>query len=524
MPRINISEIDNTTTFSEQQISNVVYIPGFSISDNTDAYTPVLLTTVKELQTAFGSNAAVFGVDQAYNTTKFPANAIPSSGIQFAAGSIDLSYKMAYDLLSNDIPVVYERVNELIEDKVINPSTALSMGFIASTSAPTNQTEPTDPDFIGEIYVQYAEDTGGSGGYIDTFYRYDGTATVQSATTYVWTNVTDIYTMKVTVRDSTTGEPTVIKRFAISAAEAYNYLSTRFEYSVDNPLWDKNAFNLKYVTTGAFPIFEYDSNAIVNDMLALANPSGGRGDCIALIDHTNNVDRVLAGEGSVFYSINKSYKIRSNFAAMYTPWVLFGTNAMPGSYAYLISMASAVQTNPNWLAIAGVNRAVVPGATGLSTNKRMTRAIADSYMTFAELDSGTNYSTFINPITSVRPYGLTVWGNRTLADTIANTEEALYYLNMRSLIAEIKKKCYAAAEQLMFEQNSDVLWINFKSKILPLLDEMASSYGISGYKIIKQPSDNGVQLKALIKVFPIYAVEDFDITIMLTSEEVIVEE
>jgi hypothetical protein len=95
---------------------------------------------------------------------------------------------------------------------------------------------------------------------------------------------------------------------------------------------------------------------------------------------------------------------------------------------------------------------------------------------------------------------------------------------MRSLIAEIKKRCYKAAEQLMFEQNSDVLWINFKAKIIPLLDEMASSYGISGYKIIKEPADSKTQLKSTIKVFPIYAVEDFDITVMLTDEEVTVSE
>ena len=76
----------------------------------------------------------------------------------------------------------------------------------------------------------------------------------------------------------------------------------------------------------------------------------------------------------------------------------------------------------------------------------------------------------------------------------------------------------------MFEQNSDVLWINFKSKIVPLLDEMSSSYGISGYKFIKEPSEYRSQLKCKIKVYPIFAVEDFDITVVLSKEEVRVEE
>ena len=76
----------------------------------------------------------------------------------------------------------------------------------------------------------------------------------------------------------------------------------------------------------------------------------------------------------------------------------------------------------------------------------------------------------------------------------------------------------------MFEQNSDVLWINFKSKIMPLLDRMASSNGVSGYKIIKLDSAKKTEVKAQIKIFPIYAVESFDINIVLTNEDVEVEE
>ena len=191
-----------------------------------------------------------------------------------------------------------------------------------------------------------------------------------------------------------------------------------------------------------------------------------------------------------------------------------------------MALSESVKTNPNWLAIAGVNRGVIPGATGLVTNYRMTRAIADSYMMNSKIttEGDERYELFINPITNIRPYGLTIWGNRTLADTVINTEKALYYANIRSLVCEIKKRCYAAAERYMFEQNSDVLWINFKSYVLPLLDQMSSSYGISGYKFIRETPDNSIQLKATIKIFPIYAVEDFDITVVLTKDDVEVEE
>ena len=34
----------------------------------------------------------------------------------------------------------------------------------------------------------------------------------------------------------------------------------------------------------------------------------------------------------------------------------------------------------------------------------------------------------------------------------------------------------------MFEQNTDVLWVNFTSEVNSLLEEMKSSYGIVGYR------------------------------------------
>ena len=59
---------------------------------------------------------------------------------------------------------------------------------------------------------------------------------------------------------------------------------------------------------------------------------------------------------------------------------------------------------------------------------------------------------------------------------------------------------------------------------MPLLDRMSSSNGVSGYKIIKLESEKNTEVKALIKVYPIYAVESFNINIVLTNEDVEVEE
>ena len=53
---------------------------------------------------------------------------------------------------------------------------------------------------------------------------------------------------------------------------------------------------------------------------------------------------------------------------------------------------------------------------------------------------------------------------------------------------------------------------------------MSTGNGISGYKMIKQAPDRKAQLKAKIRIIPVEAVEDFDITLELTdSLEIITE-
>ena len=59
--------------------------------------------------------------------------------------------------------------------------------------------------------------------------------------------------------------------------------------------------------------------------------------------------------------------------------------------------------------------------------------------------------------------------------------------------------------------------------ITPLLDNMVSGYGLSGYKIIKNASNDKTRLSAIVKLYPIYAVESFEITIVLSDQEITIE-
>lgn len=255
-----------------------------------------------------------------------------------------------------------------------------------------------------------------------------------------------------------------------------------------------------------------------------------RQDCTALIDHTDRADRALSATnmGSVYASatnIDSNYRITANaeFAAMFTPWYQMTcpatatTNAMPASYVYLVSLGRSIKNNPNWLAIAGASRGVVQNAIAPNTTKTLTEAIANTY----EPRNGIA----INPICNIKPYGYLIWGNRTLKNNaIEGNLTATSFLNTRNMVSDIKKLAYTVAKRLMFEQNNEILWTNFKFGITPLLDQMLSGAGIQSYKIMRDTTSAKAREKATVVakiiIVPIYAVEDFYITVVMRDGEV----
>lgn len=616
MPKITITETDATrAVISADVVSNVVYIPGFSkaainpdaIWDNfvptrhgpngVPAGYPKLCKTVSEFLTYFGTEPVTFDSAQSYPVqynqgvyvSGFSANAVKgvSSGNMFEAGAADPSWLMAYDLLSEGVPVLYERVNTVspapnvsgtCTPTVADSSTILTVDsfdvddFLEATSwtivsavlvYDSTETEwyfqddqehtaidlatygitlsaTSDPQTGDYLTIKMSMPGRNSAGVPDT--STEGEVGMYDVNTSASENVPNLYLCSAVNNGSYTWLPagaahynSITSLFISNTVQyMYGYLTTCYSMDASNTerrdLSDRNEFDIKYITSGGYPVYEYDvasggvittANKIAKDMIALAT---ARGDAIALIDHVNDPTRPLTGVESVYETINDNtrYALASNYAAMFTPWVYHnysfdGAGFAPGSFLYLLALADAVKTSPNWLAIAGVTRGLIPGVGRPS--QKITNAVADSYVD--SIDTG---GVCINPVTNIRNYGLTIWGNRTLEATTANTEKALYYLNMRSLVCEIKKVCYRASQELMFEQNSDVLWINFKSKIMPLLDQMASSNGVSGYKIVKLDTPKKTEVKALIKIYPIYAVESFDIQILLTNEDVEVEE
>lgn len=339
----------------------------------------------------------------------------------------------------------------------------------------------------------------------------------------------------------------VIDDTAFSIRKMYRALSEVYDPSKRDGLADLGNFSIKYLTSGGYPTYEYDGNSIVTAMITLAEK---RGDCVAFIDHTDNLYREsnIDLNGSLYHTVNNDASLTNGeFATMFTPWASYNRATtdtapnsdgiskvvtahktgwrMPASYAYLLALADSIKTNAPWLAVAGSARGMVLNLSenGMTTN--IPNGAADAMQSRGAAETGSGRGIAVNAITNIKPYGYTIWGNRTLK---ANTENlvATSFLNVRNLVSDVKKTCYRAARKLTFEQNSDILWVNFKAEIAPTLDKMLSGYGISGYKIVRDLTHEKAQEKATlcakIILYPVYAVEDFYITIVLKDDEVTV--
>ena len=280
-------------------------------------------------------------------------------------------------------------------------------------------------------------------------------------------------------------------------------------------LQDKNLYNVKFITSGGYQ----------SPQSVMITTASGRGDCLALLDLAENVSvSNLLGSSSTIVEGSK-------FASCFFPWCTFNFSnevtaqnqtsstsdyLLPGSLAYLLAYGRSVQSNANWFAASGVTRGVVPSLVA------PVEEITESQMHILQGDEG-SLNFYVNPIMMVGSYGYKVWGNRT---TLINRSVDSYfkYLNIRMLLCDIKKTLYEASIRSTFEPNDDVTWINFKSMCSGLLDRMTSGRGLNWYRWRRVPTKKKATIEAILTISPIEAVENFDLTVMLTDQDVTVTE
>lgn len=202
-----------------------------------------------------------------------------------------------------------------------------------------------------------------------------------------------------------------------------------------------------------------------NDQInAMVDVAANRGDCIAVVD--------LSEFGtSVSQAANNATNVVSSYAATYWPWLQMYTSAnrlewvpasvvIPGVYAY-----NDKATAP-WYAPAGMTRGGIDGV--VQTERKLTKANRD-----------TLYSKSVNPIATLPPAGIVIYGQKTLQKKAS----ALDRVNVRRLLIEVKKKVKDMASNLLFENNTTALQASFKSQLDPYLASIVQRNGLYAYKV-----------------------------------------
>lgn len=299
--------------------------------------------------------------------------------------------------------------------------------------------------------------------------------------------------------------------------------------SIFDKLVDRNNYPIKYISSGAYPTYQVPSaNIVQEDMYIptykeseiaerMMKVAGDRTDAVALIDCLDNFGELsleelyenlqdLPTNYTQLNELTAKYAQMTIGAGKYNLRTYDNVITLPGSFAYLRCLAESSKTNPNYYAIAGVTRGLVPNFIEPVVN--ITGAEAE----LCQQRTGIS----INPITKISPYGYTIWGNRTLYPNVDDLI-ASSFLNIRVLCADIKKEIFKITQGLSFELYTDILWVNFKSALQSVLDKIKTNGGIRSYNIKQVSTNSRATIKALITITPVEAVEDFDITLELAD-------
>ena len=497
MPKIVIKEIDASTPGSADITSNAVYIPGLMGQRAVDASNNIIERSDKWAHTDF-TKPIYFE-----NLSDF-LDCIGAKAYQFktAVNYADIGFTAADDLVALKNILSEDQYNELVQ------MLGLSEGQEADV-IPFIAAYQSDKSYIMAVELL-------SQG-LPIYYHVAGVDSQGNSTS---TENADAYNAKA-VYD-------LIEKV----------IALQEEGPDANPYLDRGYYILRFFTTGGYPV--YAASTLAKRICKFAK---ARTDIVALIDYfdffellengTDILFSTLTAEGGTIDTVSQTGEESSegSYGAMFAPYATYQptfakfdkdadgastTVKLPASFGYLMAYAQSIRNYPIYYAAAGVSRGVIPDYFATAT--RITNAQADYYQP-------RNGAASINAITEVRPYGIRVWGNRTLKDNVNNKElTATSFLNVRLLANEVKRHLYAAARRYTFEQNSDVLWINFKSAVIPILEAMIQNNGITGYRFVRLRTDKKATLKARLYIECVEAVEDFDLTVVLQDAVLNVDE
>ena len=198
----------------------------------------------------------------------------------------------------------------------------------------------------------------------------------------------------------------------------------------------------------------------------------GRGDAIAVIGAG------VYGTSIVGATTNAAGQ-SSNYAATYYPWIQLYSSGLgkavwcPPSTTMAGVFAFNDQVGAEWFAPAGLNRGGVPSV--LRAEKRL-----------SQTDRDTLYSANVNPLATFPGEGVVVFGQKTLQ----RKATALDRVNVRRLLIALKGYIGQVANNLVFEQNTNVTRNRFLSQVNPYLESVVQRQGLYAYKVVMDESNN----------------------------------
>ena len=553
MPRINFFENDNTGAVSAEDLA-VVFVPGevaIATDDKgvskADAYNCIYIpSSATNLLDYFApANQAEITAGDEENPVLYRYDGV--SGQQ-----IDVRHLVEY-LTSWGYGVIYHQVTSVAYTP-INPINAelyytYNYNFGSAVTFEDEEEFSEAVSNLGENQILATMRSTEMGPTYNKATEYiEGTLYYEGTCKYI------IYT-----KDSATGN-------YILAGANFNEGSNYYTQQVVLPstisewkyLRDKNDYDIKFITTGNFGSIAVDvtnsqdsangvdyafdasvANAILPvtaarkdcALLVDLNYAGSQesinGDALAskLDDALNNKSDPLIlqsynVDGIITVTSSRAYLLMPNARISY-----LGTTGsaitleVPASMAYLYGYSQINQATTSWLPMAGVNRGVV--GSMFTPNLTLSKYLLDH--SIIKDDEGTSF----NGIVNVRPYGYTVWGDRTLLNQEDERGvQATSYFSLRNLVSDVAKVAYDSAIRYTYETNNDITWMNFKAAIVTLLDQMVSSGVLQTYSIGRRtPSvQERNKMIAVITLYPVLPVENFDVYINLENAEVTVVE
>lgn len=207
-----------------------------------------------------------------------------------------------------------------------------------------------------------------------------------------------------------------------------------------------------------------------------------------------------------------------NEARKFSSLLIPNTSDGSATKAYLRALSEAINNNQDWSPIANSSRGQVVAVPDLKVTK---------YHLDKEVIKDQD-STSFNGIVTIKPYGNVIWGDRTLLQN-GESVSASSYISLMLVVCDISKRAYQASVRYTYESNNSVTWLNYKSMITPLLDQMVSSGVLQSYNIekITANSENSISpyntMICKITVYPNLPVENFEIYINLENADLTLE-